>query len=200
SFQVTAYNQSRPLVIDPTLVYSTYLGGSGTDEGFGIAVDAVGAAYVTGVTSSADFTAGCTAPCTVLGATFGGGVDDAFVTKLNATGSALVYSTYLGGSSFDAASGIAVDAAGAAYVTGYTISNNFPTTIGAFQTTFGGGTDAFVTKLNATGSALVYCTYLGGSSTDEGWGIAVDAAGGACLRGFEYSRPVPTTIGAVHRR
>src|SRR5439155_24711204 len=97
-----------------------------------------------------------------------GAITAAFVTTLHATGSALVYSTCLGGSGVDAASGIAVDAAGAAYVTGYTISNNFPTTIGAFQTTFGGGTDAFVTKLNATGSALVYSTTLVGSGSADG--------------------------------
>src|SRR5205814_4211199 len=132
-FQVAAYDPSRPLVIDPTLVYSTYLGGSGGDVGHGIAVDAAGAAYVTGLTGSADFTAGCTAPqrrseevrrrvqagdrrtvrCTVLDATLGGAGADAFVTKINATGTALVYSTYLGGSRDDVGLGIAVDAAGA---------------------------------------------------------------------------------------
>src|SRR5437773_6202408 len=118
-FQVAAYDPSRPLVIDPTLVYSTYLGGSGGDVGHGIAVDAAGAAYVTGLTQSADFTASCTDPCTVLDGTLNrGGTNrfavDAFVTKLNATGTALVYSTYLGGSGSDAGYGIAVDAAGAA--------------------------------------------------------------------------------------
>src|SRR5205814_6749493 len=103
------------------LVYSTYLGGSSGDVSYGIAVDAAGAAYVTGFTGSRDFTAGCTAPCTVLNGSLGG-FRDAFVTKINAAGTALVYSTYLGGSGDDYGTGIAVDAAGAAYVTGWTAS------------------------------------------------------------------------------
>src|SRR5438105_4311781 len=123
-FKVAAYDQSRPLVIDPTLIYATYLGGNGGEQGIGIAVDAAGAAYVTGGTTSTDFTAGCTAPCTVLDGTLGG-AQDAFVTKINAAGTALVYSTYLGGSSFDWGNGIAVDAAGEAYVTGVTFSRDF---------------------------------------------------------------------------
>src|SRR5436190_4883214 len=126
-FQVAAYDQSRPLVIDPTLVYATYLGGSRSEHVAGIAVDAAGAAYVTGTTGSTDF------PRTpgAIQTTYGGGGSypfhegDAFVTKLNAAGTALVYSTYLGGSSRDVASGIAVDAAGAAYVTGTTASTDF---------------------------------------------------------------------------
>src|SRR5881396_2470743 len=162
-FQVAAYDPSRPLVIDPTLVYSTYLGGSSSDDGYGIAVDAAGAAYVTGTTGSADFTAGCTAPCTGLNGTLSGR-SDVFVTKINAAGTALVYSTYLGGSGYESGNGIAVDAAGAAYVTGTTSSTDFPTTPGAIQTTYGGGGsssnggDAFVSKLNAAGSALLYST------------------------------------------
>src|SRR5438034_503639 len=209
-FQVAAYDPSRPLVIDPTLVYATYLGGSGGDVGHGIAVDASGAAYVTGLTGSADFTAGCTAPqrrseevrrraqagdrrtvrCTVLDATLGGAGADAFVTKINATGTALVYSTYLGGSRDDVGLGIAVDAAGAAYVTGSTHSTDFtagctaPCTV--LNGTLGGLGDAFVTKLNATGTALVYSTYLGGSSDEDGFGIAVDAAGAAYVTGERF--------------
>ena len=120
-FQVAAYDPSRPLVIDPTLVDSTYLGGSGWDYGYGIAVDAAGSAYVTGVTSSTDFPT-----ASPLQAANGGGVEgDAFVTKLDPTGSALVYSTYLGGSGDEDGRGIAVDAAGAAYVTGITSSTDF---------------------------------------------------------------------------
>src|SRR5438874_1786613 len=200
-FQVAAYDPSRPLVIDPTLVYSTYLGGSGGDVGHGIAVDAAGAAYVTGLTGSADFTAGCTAPqrrseevrrraqagdrrtvrCTVLDATLGGAGADAFVTKINATGTAPVYSTYLCGSRDDVGLGIAVDAAGAAYVTGVTQSADFtagctaPCTV--LNGTLSGFRNAFVTKINAAGTALVYSTYLGGSGDDAGSGIAVDGAG-----------------------
>src|SRR5438552_3467713 len=191
-FQVAAYDPSRPLVIDPTLVDSTYLGGSGWDYGYGIAVDAAGSAYVTGVTRSTDFPT-----ASPLQATTGGGVEgDAFVTKLDPTGSALVYSTYLGGRGVDYGYGIAVDAAGSAYVTGQTTSTDFPTTIGAFQTTKGGSYNAFVTKLNPTGSALVYSTYLGGSGGERGFGIAVDAAGNAYVTGTTGSTNFPTTPGA----
>src|SRR6266850_132631 len=189
-FQVAAYDLARPLVIDPVLVYSAYLGGSGSEQALGIAVDAAGAAYVTGFTTSADFTLGCTAPCTVLDATLGGG-RDAFVTKLDPTGSALLYSTYLGGNNLDEGNGIAVDDAGAAYVTGFTFSEGFtagctaPCTV--LDPTLSGGVDAFVTKLDPTGSALLYSTYLGGSGDDSGLGIAVDAAGAAYVTGFTTS-------------
>jgi hypothetical protein len=180
SFEVASYDKRRPLVIDPVLAYSTYLGGSSDDQGYGIAVDASGNVYVMGSTFSSDFpiTAGA------FQTTFEG-VDDTFVTKLNAAGSALVYSTYLGAGAVGAKVGsasnrIAVDSFGNAYVTGYTRSPNFPTTPGAFQTTFGGGYgDAFVSKLNAAGSALLYSTYLGGSGEDGGSGIAIDASGNA---------------------
>ena len=173
------------------LVYSTYLGGSGSDDGLGIAVDAAGNAYATGQTASTNFP-------TTTGAyqTTFGGVEDAFVAKLNATGTALVYSTYLGGTGFDIGIGIAVDTAGSAYVTGVTESTDFPTTPGAFQTIYGGGEDAFVTKLNPTGTALVYSTYLGGSGLDGGNGIAVDAAGNAYVTGATGSPDFPTTPGA----
>jgi hypothetical protein len=190
-FEIAAYDRSRPLIIDPVLAYSTYLGGSSLEVGYGIAVDASGSAYVAGDTSSADFptTLGASQPAS-------GGSYDAFVTKLNRTGSALLYSTYLGGSTFDAARGIAVDAAGSAYVTGNTYSPDFPTTLGASQTALGGSYyDAFVTKLNPTGSALLYSTYLGGSSTDYGFGIAVDAFGSAYVTGLTYSANFPTTLG-----
>jgi Abnormal spindle-like microcephaly-assoc'd, ASPM-SPD-2-Hydin/Beta-propeller repeat len=120
------------------------------------------------------------------------GVYDAFVTKFNSDGSALVYATYLGGSGVEGGSGIAVDAAGNAYVTGNTDSTDFPTK-NAIQPAFGGGTaDAFVTKINAAGSALVYSTYLGGSSSDGGSGIAVDAAGNSYVTGFTRSADFPT--------
>src|SRR3989449_673084 len=189
SFEVAAYDSTKPLIIDPVLAYSTFLGGSNDDRGFGIAVDAAGNAYVTGGTGSINF------PTTpgAFQTTSGGG--DAFVTKLDPTGAALVYSTYLGGSSCDSANGIAVDATGSAYVTGRTVSINFPTTPGAFQTTLN-FTDAFVTKLNPAGSALVYSTYLGGSRSDEGHAIAVDAAGSAYVTGLTLSFNFPTTPGA----
>src|SRR5439155_778710 len=138
------------------LVYSTYLGGGGIDEGFGIAAAAAGNAYVTGFTNSSNFPTTAGAFQTTLGGNF-----DAFVAKLSATGAALLYSTYLGGAGTDEGFGIAAAAAGNAYVTGFTNSSNFATTVGAFQPTSGGGPDAFVTKLNANGAALVYSTFLG---------------------------------------
>jgi hypothetical protein len=166
------------------------LGGSSEDQGFGIAVDGNGHAYVTGWTVSTDFPT-----ANALQVAHAGGGIDAFVTKLDPVGSALVYSTYLGGSGGDFANSIAVDPAGNAYVTGGTGSLNFPTTPGAFQPTFGGG-DAFVTKLNSAGSGIVYSTYFGGSDSDIGVGIALDAAGSVYLTGYTRSTNFPVTPGA----
>ena len=194
-FHVASYDTRRPLVIDPVLSFSTYLGGSGEDRGYGIAVDASGNAYVTGTTASSNFS-------TTAGAyqrVYGGGSYDAFVTKLNATGTALTYSTYLGGSGDDEAWSIAVDAGGNVYLTGLTDSSNFPTTAGTYQTVYSGGSypfDAFVAKLNAGGTALVYSTYLGGSGGDYGYGIAVDGSGNAYVTGSTGSSNFPTTAGA----
>src|SRR5205823_2744995 len=142
------------------------LGGSGGngDFGRGIALDAAGDAYLTGYTASADFPTSGGA----FDTTYNGG-NDAFVTKLNPAGSALIYSTFLGGSSTEDSFGIALDTAGDAYVTGTTASADFPTSGGAFDTTYNGGdVDAFVAKLNPDGSTLIYSTFLGGSSTDYG--------------------------------
>ena len=192
AFQIADYDASRPLIIDPVLFYSTYLGAGDDDAGFSIAVDVSGNAYVAGYAVSTNF------PTTpgVFQSTLSGPID-AFVTKLNPTGSGLVYSTYLGGSNNDEAFGIGVDAAGNAYVAGATDSTNFPTTPGAFQTTLSGGNDLFITKLNPTGSGLVYSTYLGGSEFDNlANGIAVDAAGNAYVSGLTFSTDFPTTIGA----
>jgi hypothetical protein len=182
------------------LVYSTYLGGTGFDAGGAIAVDWSGAVYVAGDAGSTDFP-------TTPGAfqrTYGGGADDVFVTKLNKTGSALVYSTYLGGTLDDYANAIAVDTAGQAYVTGATNSANFPTTPGAYDTTYNGDVvpaafsygDAFVTKLNSQGTALIYSTYLGGIGDDFGLGIAVDCARKVYVTGSTNSPNFPTTPGA----
>jgi uncharacterized repeat protein (TIGR01451 family) len=171
---VAHYDRAKPLIVDPTLVYSTYLGGSGVDQGNAIAVDSTGAAYVTGTTSGSFPTLNAEQN------TYGGGNDDAYVAKFSPTG-ALVYSTYLGGPNFDKGTGIGVDTTGAAYVTGYT-TGGFPT-LNAEQSTFGGNEDAFVVKLSPTG-ALVYSTYIGGLGSDEGLGIAVDSTGAACVAGF----------------
>ncbi len=175
--------------------YSTYLGGSANDAGLAIAVDAAGNAYVGGITSSSNF---ATTPGAYATASAGG--DDGFVVKLNPTGSALVYATYLGGASADNVFGLAVDAAGNCYVTGTTLSIGFPTTPGAFSTTKGSSafaSSAFVTKLNATGTALIYSTFLGGNIYDAGVGIAVDTAGFANVAGSTQSSNFPVTAGAL---
>jgi hypothetical protein len=194
-FELGDYDTSKPLVIDPVLVYSTFLGGANVDAGFDITVDAAGNAYVTGHTQL--LIVPSTFP-TTPGAfdTTHNGSFDAFVTKLNPSGSALVYSTFLGGSDLDSGSGIAVDSTGNAYVTGTTFSPDFPTTAGALDTTLGGVRDAFVTKLNPTGAALVYSTYFGGSETDLGGSIAVDSSGNAYVSGNTMSFNFPTTPGA----
>ena len=175
------------------LIYSTYLGGSGLDYCIGIAVDSLGDAYVTGATGSVDFpTANALQPA------YGGGYD-AFVSELNPTGSALVYSTYLGGSGQDQGFGITLDGAGNAYVTGETNSNNFPT-VNALQPTYAGGGDAFVSKINSNGSALVYSTYLGGSGGEFGYGISVDSSGNAYVTGATSSSNFPITPNALQTR
>lgn len=188
-----AYDHSRPLIVDPGLVYSSYLGGVNADYGAGIAVNSSGDAYVTGYTASSNFPTTMGAAQTSLGT----GTADAFITELNATGSAIAYSTYLGGSNVTYGTGIAVDSAGDAYVTGYTTSQDFPTTAGAAQTSYGTSTeDAFVTELNATGSAIIYSTYLGESNETGGTGIAVDSTGDAYVVGTTNSGAFPTTAGA----
>jgi len=180
-----------------SLVYSTFLGGSSDDQSKAIAVGADGSAYVAGITQSANFPTTPGAYKTTITST------DAFVTKLNSAGSALTYSTFLGGSDTDQASGIQVDSMGNAYVTGFTLSTNFPTTAGAYQTAYGGSPmfsnygDAFVTKLNNTGTALVYSTYLGGSGDDIGYGIALAASGETYITGSTASNNFPTTPGVV---
>jgi len=189
-FEVTAYDASKPLVIDPVpvLSYSTYLGGSDIDGSNDLAIDAAGNVYVTGLAYSTDFPTVSPIQAT------NGGNGDAFVTKLDPTGSALLYSTYLGGSDLDISLGIAVDAAGNAYVTGFTRSTDFPT-VNPVQPSFIGFQSAFVTKIDPTGSALVYSTYLGGGGSG-GTGIAVDAAGNAYVTGDTDCGYFPTTPGA----
>ena len=200
-FRVAAYDRARPLVIDPALAYSTYLGGNPAANGdgcYGIAVNGSGNAYVTGYTSSMNFPTTAGAYQSKLSSGANGNVN-AIVTELNATGTALVYSTYLGGGVIDNGYGIALDGSGNAYVTGYTQSSNFPTTAGAFQTSLSGTESAFVTKLNATGAALIYSTYLGGAGSflgDGGYGIAVDGSGNAYVAGYTGSPSYPTTASA----
>jgi hypothetical protein len=188
-FRVAAWDATRPLVIDPVLGYSTFLGGSSNDQGLGIAVDGAGNAYVTGSTISSNFPIS-SVPAQLKRA----GVTDAFVTKLGPNGT-LVYSTFLGGSGDDAGNAIAVDGAGNAYVAGTTNSTNFPV-VGAFQSTLRGGNDAFVAKLDPSGGTLVYSTYLGSNTDDFGNGIAVDGLGNAYVTGSTASAGFPNN-GAV---
>ncbi|MGE0130295.1 MAG: SBBP repeat-containing protein [Blastocatellales bacterium] len=163
-----------------SMVYATYFGGSGLDQGLDIAVDQVGAAYVTGVTASTDFSV----RQPVQPNNRGGG--DAFIAKLSATGGDLVYSTYFGGGGNDAGYSIAIDGAGAAYITGLTGSTNLPLQ-NPLQSNNRGEEDAFIAKINAAGSAVVYATYLGGAKSDGGYGIAVDASGAAYVAGVTAS-------------
>ena len=187
-FEVGEYDPALPLVIDPVILYSTYLGGSNTEEFLRIAVDSSGSAYVCGSTTSTNF------PTVnpIQGAFAGGGTTargdgDIFVTKLNPAGTAFVYSTYLGGSGGEQAEDIAVDSSGSAYLTGDTGSTNFPTA-NAFRPTKGFGVEGFVTKLNAAGSALVYSTYFDAAPNS----IAVDSAGSAYITGFVSGTDLPT--------
>jgi hypothetical protein len=192
-FVLGNYDRSRELVIDPTLSYSTNLGGTLEDDGLGIAVDASGNAYVTGETASTNFP-----PAGTQFQSSNAGSFDVFVTKIAANGSSLIYSTYIGGSLADSGNGIAVDSSGNAFVAGGTSSSDFPTSVGASQTTFKGITDAFVLKLDPAGSALVYSTLLGGTLFDAANGLAVDGLGNAYVVGatsstadFPTLNPIP---------
>jgi hypothetical protein len=214
-FALGEYDSRRTLIIDPAIAYSTYLGGATNfSEATAVAVDASGNAYLTGNTRANDFpvTQGAfqtTCPdygkdCSTWGA--------AFITKMNPGGSALVYSTYLGGNEGAQGSAIAIDAAGNAYVTGFTYASNFPTTPGAYQTTcsgcgyYQGLGDAFVTELNPKGSALVYSTYLGGNFLNQAYndtqtdGIAIDASGSVYVVGYTNFGGFPVTRHAFQRK
>ncbi|HEU0005372.1 MAG TPA: SBBP repeat-containing protein, partial [Terriglobia bacterium] len=186
-FELGAFDPSLPLVIDPVLTYSTYLGGSEDDRGLGLAVDADGNTYVAGVTQSANFPQSSKNP--------GTGGEDVFVSKLNPAGNTLIYSAYLGGVGADAGRHLVVDAAGSVYVSGGTRSSDFPVTQGAFQTALRGASDSFVLKLNPAGDQLAYSTYLGGTRAEgfEGGGIALDAAGQVYVTGVTDSLDFPTS-------
>jgi len=187
-----------------SLDYMTYLGGVGEDRGLSIAVDAGGAVHVTGTTNSTDFPRTVNANDTTCGTdancNFDGMDDysDAFVAKLNATGTGLLYASYLGGSGEDLGNSLAVGPGGSVFLTGTTSSADFPTTPGANDTALGGTRDAFVTKLNATSGSWDYVTYLGGPGNDTGLSIAVDTSGNAYLTGtVDMALDFPITTGAV---
>jgi uncharacterized protein (TIGR03437 family) len=190
SFQIARHDRRCPLVIDPVLEYSTYVGGSGNEGANAIAVDAAGNVYIAGGSTSYNMLS------------TGGSGDppgNAFVAKLNSAGTTVLYMTYFGGSAGEMAWGLAVDAAGNAYVTGSTFSADFPVTSGAAQPAKGDSIerDAFVVKLDPTGSRLLYSTYLGGDEKDVGFNIAVDANGNAYVSGLTVSNDFPKTPGAL---
>jgi hypothetical protein len=201
-FKLAAYDRSKELVIDPVLTYGTYLGGNAFDEGRSIAADAAGNAYIVGTAASLDFptTAGAlktTNPPSTNNVQW----YDAFVTKLNPSGTAIVFSTYFGGrSASESGSGVALDPQGNVIFSGTTMSGDMPV-VNAYQGTFGGTDDAFAAKLNPTGSALIYSTYLGGNNTDLGGKIAVNAStGDTVFAGGASSPNFPTTPGAFKER
>lgn len=203
SFQLANYDRTKPLVIDPVLIYATYLGGNGTDWGTGIAVDPNGNAYVTGYTLGVPGTPPLSDTFPLASPIQSNLYEEcAFVSEINAAGTALIYSTFLcdttpaGSAPATYASGIAVDAAGEAFVVGQTQSGaggtpHFPTTSGALQPTAPGGTNGFVTKIAAGGSSLVYSTYLGGGD-DQALAVAVDAQGDTYVTGSAGSTSFPT--------
>lgn len=193
SFLPGRYDHKLPLIIDPVLSYSTLLGGSGNDNGQGIAVDSLGNVYVTGFTASTSFPGAARVPA---GSTGGNG--DVFVTKLNAAGSQIVWSAYIGGTGAEAATDLALDATNNVWLTGFTNSTDFPTVNPRQGSSAGGAFDAFVLKLNSTGSTLSFSTYLGGpgdgsanSGDDRGFGIAVDSGGSAVVTGQTNSASFP---------
>jgi uncharacterized protein (TIGR03437 family) len=190
--RIARYDRARSLVVDPVLAYSSLLGGGSPSDStavYGIASDAAGNAYVTGLTSATDY------PVTnALQANFGGPNGDAFVTKISADGSTLLYSTFLGGNNTDQGNAIAVDSTGAVWVTGVTESTNFPA-VNPLQAShhsaaMSGGT-GFVAKLSADGSRLLFSSYLGGSGAENPSGVAVDSTGAAYLTGVTYSSDFP---------
>ncbi|HEX4321831.1 MAG TPA: chitobiase/beta-hexosaminidase C-terminal domain-containing protein, partial [Acidobacteriaceae bacterium] len=207
AFTLGSYDRSRPLIIDPVLVYSTYLGGSGNngngDQGNGIAVDASGDAYIVGTAYSTNFPVNAGAYQTQDNAATGNST--VFVSELNAAGTALIYSTYLGGSGGDFGYGIGLDAANNAYITGATYSTDFPVTCGALQlnnpSTTAGAPTAFVASLKSDGAVLLYSTYLGGEGNtstttaqgDVAQAIAVNPAGNAYVTGYTFSPNFPVT-------
>ena len=211
AFTLGSYDHAAPLVIDPVLSYSSYFGGNSTDTAWAIAVNPTdGSIYVAGQTFSTAFKTG--QPLSFEKTYHGGSLSgDGFVARFDVDGTgtnlSLHYATYLGGSGNDAALGLAVDADGDAFVTGFTDSANFPTTKGLFRKIKGTldshtktyPVDAFVAELNPDGTGLVYSTYLGGSSMDAAYGIALDDAGNAFVAGYTYSTNFPVTSKAIQK-
>ena len=190
-FALGPYDRARSLVIDPVIVGSAVLGGTGFDSANAVALDAAGNVYVTGESASLDF------PLVGPGGRTPAGQNDVFVAKLDPTATTLLYSTVIGGDAADSGTGISVDASGSAWVTGETVSSDFPTAAGAFQADLAGATDAFAVRLDPSGAALIVSTLLGGEGFDRGNTIAIDPAGGAAIAGRTGSTSFPTTDDAL---
>jgi len=184
AFKIAPYDASKPLVIDPVLVYSTYLGGSGNDEVTGIAVDSTGSVYVAGYTDSADF------PLATLGS-LPTGADHVFVSKLDPTGTTLIYTDFIGGNAQDYSFALALNSSNEVFVTGSTASSNFPV-VNAYQPTYPGSFNAFLTRISADGSSLLYSTYFGGNGSDMPAGITLDSASNILIAGNTSSTNFPT--------
>ena len=174
-----------------SLIYSTFMGGSHDDYGYGIAIDSNGNSYLTGITYSDNYPTTPGAYDTTHNGNF-----DVFVTKLNSTGSSLKYSTFIGGFTHDYGYGIAIDSNGNSYISGITYSDNYPTTPGAYDPTYNSGGDVFMTKINPAGSSLLYSTFIGGNVEDIARGIEIDSNGNAYIGGYTQSSNFPTTPGA----
>jgi hypothetical protein len=181
-FSLTGYDPTKPLVIDPVLLYSTYLGGLADDQAVGIAVDSEGSAYVSGWTQSTNF------PLASQGTTPSG--TNAFIAKLDVSGSSLLYADFIGGSSEDYAQAMTLDSNNNAYVTGYTCSSDFPM-VNAFQSSMNGCWDGFISKVSADGSSLLYSTYLGGSGGALPYAIALNSSNEMYVAGYTYSTDFP---------
>jgi hypothetical protein len=185
-FRLGEYEATLPLVIDPALVYSTYIGGIGGDSALDIAVDGEGAAYVSGLTNSTDFPGPSPIQSTK------GALTDAYVLKINPAGNAVVFGAWIGGSGSESAPAVSVDLSGNVYLAGVTTSTNFPLR-NPLQTSITGPTDAFVLKIDSSGSTLLYSTYFGGTGADNASGLAVDGAGNVYLTGSTDSIDFPLT-------
>jgi len=195
-FAVGAYDRSLPLVIDPaTVIYCGFIGGAADDRATAVAVDSSGNAYLTGWTASLGFPVTAGPDLTFNGAS---GKSDAFVAKVTADGAALIYCGFIGGIAEDVGTGVAVDSAGNAYVSGRTFSSDFPVLVGPYLThrpEIWQYSDAFVTKVNAEGTSLLYSGFVGGSRSDQANAIAVDSSGCAYLTGWTESGDFPVKSG-----
>ncbi|NOQ54513.1 MAG: hypothetical protein GQ558_07915, partial [Thermoplasmata archaeon] len=192
-FALDRYDPDLALTIDPGMMFCTFLGESGDDEGYDVVADQDGHAYVAGLTTSAKF------PLTAGAYDTSTSSKEAFVSKFSPNGSTLEYSTFIGGDQYDTAVGIAVDYDGNVYLAGITNSTDFPTTGGAFCTTRPGSHDTFVLKLNVTGSSLEYSTYIGGSGYEIAEGIGIDDSGSVYITGWTYSTDFPTVDGSFRK-